>query len=327
MAVTALADLIQREQFRKLLQLESLRRSVFYNNGVIVADANLKAMMDAGTGVDFAFDYFDSLPDTNSNVSDDTATVAVANKITTKQDLAIALERNNGWGSKDITAMQSSTGDPMMAIINSVAAYWGRQIDILALATVKGVKAENILTNSGDMVYDSTGTPVLITIQQVIRAKQTMGDARSALKLFICHSAIVSALQEAGVTSAVHSDSGEYLYDTLMGLAIMESDNVESTAADTYISYLMGAGALAFGERAAKVPSELHHDPSVGNGGGETTLWSRKCFSIHPVGHKFVKTAIANNTPTNAELEAAAQWTRIRDRKYIKMAFLIAKSV
>lgn len=327
MAVTALADLIQREEFRVAVQLESLRRSVFYSTGVIVPDANLKAMMDAGNGVDFAFDYFDSLPDTASNVSDDSATLATANKITTKQDLAIALERNNAWGSKDINAMQSTTGDPMNAIINSVAAYWGRQIDILALATVKGVKADNIANDSGDMVYDNGGVPALITIQQVNSCKQTMGDARSALKMFICHSAIVTALQNAGVTSSVYSDQGEYLYETLMGLAIMESDNVESTATDTYISYLMGAGALAFGERMPKVPSELYRNPATGNGGGEETLWSRKCFSIHPVGFQFVKAGIAGNTPTNAELEAAAQWDRIRDRKYIKMAFLEAKSV
>jgi hypothetical protein len=145
--------------------------------------------------------------------------------------------------------------------------------------------------------------------------------------MFICHSAIVTALQNAGVTSSVYSDQGEYLYETLMGLAIMESDNVESTATDTYISYLMGAGALAFGERMPKVPSELYRNPATGNGGGEETLWSRKCFSIHPVGFQFVKAGIAGNTPTNAELEAAAQWDRIRDRKYIKMAFLEAKSV
>jgi hypothetical protein len=327
MAITALADLIQREQFRELLQLESLRKSVFYNTGVIKPNSALKNMMDAGTGVDFAFDYFDSLADTASNVSDDSATAAVGNKISSKQDLAIALERNNGWGSKDITAMQSTTGDPMMAIINSVSDYWARQIDILALAVIKGVKAKNILTNAGDMVYDSAGTPALITINQILAAKQTMGDARSELKVMICHSAIITALQQAGVTASVFTPEGVYLYETLAGLALLESDNVESTAANTYVSYLMGMGALAFAETAPKVPSEIARSAADGNGGGSETFWNRKKMCIHPFGHKFVKTAIVGTTPTNAELEAAAQWLRVADRKRVKMAFLIAKSV
>lgn len=324
MALTNLAKLVQRDQYRTELMLQSLRKSVFWLSGVIQTDKRISDMLAAKVGAIFELHYFNPLADDDSRVSTDTAVDAVPNDIGVEYDRAVALHRNQSWGSYDLNAMMSTTGDPMVAIASNVTDYWARQFDIICINIVKGIQLANVVNNSGDMTNDQSA--LAITTNMVIDTKQTSGDAKDVYGLMICHSAIDTKFQKDGVTDKIYSDEGKLLYRALNGLALVVTDSVDMPSIDVYTSYIVGSGVVGFGETDAKNANATERNEKTGNGAGEETLYSRKSICLHPYGHKFLGASMVATTPTNAELALAANWERVQDRKRIKAAFLLAKA-
>ncbi len=318
--MVVLSDLIQRVQWNREVLLASIRKSVFWNSGLIVNDTNLTSKMQANVGSQFEFDYFLDLVDNEGRISDDSTTVAGTDGIDTATDKAIANYRNRSWGSRNITANLSSTGDPLTAIAGRVGAYWARQMDLTAMAAVTGVIADNVANDASDMVNDQSG--VAIDINMILDTVQTAGDAQDGLGVMICHSAIQNALQKEGVTDKIYSDNGTFLYETLAGRRLVITDSVDTDGTD-YTSYIIGGGVFGYGEGSPKRPSETEYTAGIGNGAGQETLWSRKNFCLHPYGFSFVGTP-ASTSPTNTEFKTATSWDRNVERKRVKFAALIS---
>ena len=59
-----------------------------------------------------------------------------------------------------------------------------------------------------------------------------------------------------------------------------------------------------------------------GNGAGEDVLHERRTWLLHPTGFAFDPQAVAGQSATLTELEQAAAWTRVIERKNVPMAFL-----
>ena len=120
--MVVLSDLIQRDQYAREVLRASIRKSVFWQSGLIVNDAELTKMMNADIGAVFEFDYFNDLADNEGRISDDSNTIATTDDITTGTDRAVGNYRNRSWGSKNITKNLSATGDPLEAIAGRVGA-------------------------------------------------------------------------------------------------------------------------------------------------------------------------------------------------------------
>jgi len=97
---------------------------------------------------------------------------------------------------------------------------------------------------------------------------------------------------------------------------------ISTSTPTVYTSYLLGAGSLAVDQIDDSVPSELYRAPASGDGGGQETLFSRQQMLIHPFGFQFLIASIADESPTIAELQAAAQWDRAFSRTRIPIAYL-----
>ena len=50
----------------------------------------------------------------------------------------------------------------------------------------------------------------------------------------------------------------------------------------------------------------------------DTNLINRRRFILHPRGVKFTSASVAGANPTNAELENAANWTRVWENKNVR---------
>lgn len=326
MATTVLADVVQQDQYAREMVHTSLRKSVFVNNGVVVPDRNLTQMLMANVGNDFRFDYFKDLQRTEARVGSDAQTAATPENIVAQSDRAVGSLRNQSWGEMNITSNLSGAGSPIGTIAGLVGSYWADQYDLQTIAAIDGVLADNVITDSSDMYNDQN--QVAITIQLILNTKQTAGDMRDMFTAIICHSAIVTKLQIDGVTNSVYSDSGSYLYESLAGLRIIESDAVTTVAGTKldYTSYLVGAGAVGFGEGVAKNANSVDFQEAKGNGQGEESLWSRKNYSLHPYGFDWLGASVAGVSPTNAEVAAAANWARNADRKRVKIAALLCSA-
>lgn len=88
------------------------------------------------------------------------------------------------------------------------------------------------------------------------------------------------------------------------------SDYYEVTSYD-YTTYVFGSGAIEYGDFGAKVPSEMDRDPKTN--GGESTLYTRQRKMFAPHGISFEASPVPIS-PTNAQLEAGANWTLVNDQ-------------
>jgi hypothetical protein len=62
------------------------------------------------------------------------------------------------------------------------------------------------------------------------------------------------------------------------------------------------------GVEVARVPLE-----------SDTVLINRRRYILHPRGVKFTSAAVAADSPTNAELENGANWTRVFENKNVRI--------
>ena len=331
MAVTQIANIISETDFQVEVLNASLRQSALYDTGVMVNDADITRMASANTGTIFNFNYFNDLDDTEASVSSDNpATLGTAGGITTAQETTVKCMRNKGWGSANLASAMSATGKPYETIMSRISAYWARQYDMVGLSTMKGIIADNILSNAGDMIVDISaeiGDLSLPTFDHIIDAKYTMGDMADSLSTMLAHSAVTSKLLKDQVSNRVFDAQGALLYEEVAGLRMITRDTVPN-AAGVYDSILLAGGAIGFGFGSPEIQEEEESSASGGNGEGVKTVWSRRHFAIHPYGFNFVGrkgAGFAGESPTNAELEVAGNWERIKERKAVKIAVLRSK--
>ncbi len=332
---TGLADIFIPEVYGAIQPNDSPETTAFAQSGVAVTNDVLRmAAMQGSRFVEVPL--WNDLDQTSApNLSDATDTEAVPGKITTTSWNARNAFLNKGYGAADLVVELSAglTGDPLTRIRNRFATYWARQFQRRIIAISRGVLAKNIATNSGDMLNNiALETTVGVTAankisaEAVIGACFTMGDRFETLRAIAMHSVPYNNLVLQQLITYVRDADGKLLYTTYLGLRVIVDDSMPVVAGTTsgfkYITILYGAGAIGYGEGSPKVPFEVDRIPAGGNGGGLENIWERKSWMIHPQGMDFLSGSVAGESPTEAELRAAANWARIVDRKNVPMAFL-----
>lgn len=79
----------------------------------------------------------------------------------------------------------------------------------------------------------------------------------------------------------------------------------------SYTTYVLGDGAFDYADIGAEVPFAMVRDELTN--GGQTTLVSRQRKVFAPKGISFTKSAMAKNSPTDAELKTASNWELVHD--------------
>lgn len=330
---TRLSDAVVPEVFSSYMSKDTVQTQAFYNTGVMRPDADLAAKL-AGGGRTFNVPFWKDLDDDESDAaSDDPDSHAVPGKLTSGTDIARRQFRTKGWSTANLTA-ELAGSDPMKHISGRVGAYWGRQFDDIAIASVRGVFADNIANDGGDMVKDvstdAVGAPTaaeLFSAENVMDAAQTMGDAKKDLKLIVMHSVVHTRLAKNDLIDFRPDSEGKIWHEYYEGFRVHVSDRtpvVVGTNRVRYHTFIFGANALGWAESPPAKPIAVEEDESAGDGAGVETLWTRRQFAIHPYGVKWTDASVAGEFPTNAELQLAANWDRVYvERKQIPMALLI----
>jgi hypothetical protein len=163
---------------------------------------------------------------------------------------------------------------------------------------------------SGDAILDTVGL---------------LGDASDGLVGAACNMQTAIKLMKLGVVSVdyipdlIAPERTRAVY-RLNGQRLVIDDGI-AAAGDVQTVYLFGLGAFAYGAGvpAGEVQAEVQRSPLTG--GGKTTFIQRSWELLHPQGMSFAG-SFAGDTPTNAELGAAASWTKQYDDKNIKIVAL-----
>lgn len=334
--VTRLGDIIQPAVFMPYMDTYTKENWALFDSGVLRADPQLSTFLSGG-GRTVNIPFWKDLGNDESEPGDDDPnSVIIPKKITTGQDVGVRQVRTQAWSSARLAA-ELAGSDPMQAIARRVGNYWLRQFNSILVATLEGVRLDNVANDSGDMVNDiggDDGTVIateLISAEAILDAKQTMGDAAEDLKAIVMHSVVYTRLQKQNLIDFIPDSEGRVRFPTYLGYRVVVTDSakaiVGSNSGDIeYVTYLLGAGAIAFNEAPLSTSPmiEVDRKPEQGNGVGVDVLFSRRQFIMHPYGIKWTDSSVGGEFPTNAELGLAANWDRVyTERKQIPIAFLL----
>jgi hypothetical protein len=156
-----------------------------------------------------------------------------------------------------------------------------------------------------------------------------LGDRADRLTAVAMHSATEAALRKLDLIDFIPDSESKTQLRTFQGRRVIVDDNLPTRAGSTdgtvYTTYLFGRGAFAKGA------APLDSAPLQGGFGTEgvevarvpldsdTVLINRRRYILHPRGVKFTSASVAGDSPTNAELETAANWTRVYENKNVRM--------
>lgn len=341
MPQTQIADLITPEVYLNYMQEDYPERNRLLRSGIVVPPPEqVQSQMNAG-GTIINMPFWDDLGRGEPDImSDNPAVSATPDKVTADKDQAVKHFWHKSWSSMDVAGMVATgrAKDPVQQILSRMATWWESAEQGALIASTKGVFADNLANDADDMSYRiySDVVPGSITAANRIsgaavrRARVTMGDYMDEFAAIAVHSAVyVNMADNDEIDFIKPSDATEIA--TFQGMEVIVDDRMPVTNgvnSPSYTCYLFGRGAFAFtdGAGADLVAFETDREPAVGNGGGQDTVHTRRHALLHPRGVKFTSTNVVDLSPSWAELEVAANWDRVYNRKNIRMAQLVVNA-
>lgn len=336
MAVVQNIDVYDPQLFARLVQERQTERNIFVRSGVVLPNSIMQSQVVQG-GRNIELVNFNPLTLSEPNDSNDNPAIfSVPKKIDTAVQRAKALVKNDSWSAMDLASQISlnptGAGDPLQAITNRLGDNWTNYEQKVVLNSLQGVMLDNIANDAGDMVVtvgtDAVGLPTvaeMFSLDNFVRAKQTMGDAQGVLTQITVHSAIYSRMVTQNQVITVPASQTSPRVDFYNGLEVLVDDQTTVTVGVNRLMYtciLSGRGLFGSAMGYNPKPFEMIRIPGAGNGGGQEVIWSRINEYIHPLGLDFTSNTIAGQSATWAELALAVNWNRKWNRKNIPLAYL-----
>lgn len=332
MPSTRLADIIEPSVFLDYMREKRPERNILTRSGIYAPAPEAVATQMASGGSTIDMPFWKDLDRTEPNImSDDPAQEAVPEKMGSGKDQAIKHFHHKSWSVMQLAA-QISGGDPASAIMEYAMSYWEWVEQQIVIRSSLGLLADNKANFGGDMVfsiYSDLASPTAankISHVAVNRARSTMGDAGSQLAAIGMHSALYYDLLDQEKIETIPASETKPEIMKYSGLEVLVDDDMPVTAGTNspkYTCILYGKGAYAYADTEPEAPAaEVESKPGSGNGGGQEILHNRNVKLVHPRGVKFTKDTMAEKSPSFAELENAANWSRVHDRKHVRLGFL-----
>ena len=329
MAKTAVADIIIPTEFEKYAIERTAELSAFGQCGIVEHAPEFDLLADAG-GREVDMPFWKDLTAARQILSD--ATPLVVNKISADKDIARIHNDAQAWSVNHL-AKVASGDDPMQAIVELVGDYWARMDGEIVVSCLKGIfgaasMAGNKLSIASETIAGQSSATRL-NGATFVDATAKLGDRADRLVAVGMHSATEAALRKLDLIDFVPDSAGKAQIRTFQGRRVIVDDKLPARAGVTdgvvYTTYLFGPGAFAKGA------APLDSAPLQGGTGTEgvefwrdglasdTSLINRRRYILHPRGVKFTSASVAGDSPTNAELENAANWVRVFEPKNVRI--------
>lgn len=334
MAVTQLADVIVPEEFTNYVTQNTMETSALVQSGIAARNGVIEGQLAAGAD-SFTVPFWKDLGDDEANiVNDDPDDEATPRKLTSGKQVVRKAFLHNSWSAMNL-ASELSGDNAIVRIQERASAYWTRQMQRRLISSLRGILADNIANDSGDMRLDITGlsgAAAQFSAEAVIDAAGTMGDLMGNVTGIAMHSDIYrKALKDDNIEFVPDSQGRNFA--TYRGMAVVVDDLLPKDLVDAdpdynaYVSVLFTPGSVGWGLTAPRIAAgtEIENKPGAGNGGGQQILHSRVNLAIHPAGFEWLEGSVAAESATIAELAAAANWSRVVERKAAGIAFLRSK--
>ncbi|MBE0487379.1 hypothetical protein [Marinobacter sp.] len=330
MATTQLIDIIEPAKFTDYILQNSMERTALVQAGILARNAVIEAQLNAGAD-SFTVPFWNDLADDEADiVNDNPATNSTPGKLTAGKQVVRKSFLHKSWSSMNL-ASEIAGADALGRIQSRAGAYWDRQLQRRLVGTMNGILADNVASDDGDMLLDisgETGDAAKFSAAAVIDAAGTLGDQLGSITGIAMHGDLYRAALKADLIEFVRPSEGSLTLPTFRGLVVIQDDAMpKDDVAGTYVTALFGVGAFGYGVSAPRIAAgtEVENLPSSGNGGGQQILHSRLNVAVHPAGFKWTETSVVDESPSLAELAAAANWARVVERRAVPLAFLKSK--
>lgn len=322
MAVTAIGDLIVPEIWLPYMQELTSEKSNLIRSRIVDQNAEYGRLATGG-GATVNMPFFQDLTGESEVLSE--STPLTPQNINGSTDVAVIQRRGKAWGTGQL-ARYKSGADPSAAIASLVADWWVRDYQKRLISMLQGVFASTAMANEhveDKSIADGNNAAAtnLISSDAALDALKLLGDEVDAIVGMAMHSDIYYELEKQDViefeaVSEQVPDMRRY-----KGKFLIVDDNLPKVAGGTsgfvYSTYLFGEGAIAQGMGDMPVEEAVQTDRDVL--AGEEYLVNREQCIMHPKGIKWLGASVAGDTPTNAELAAAANWERTYEKKNVRL--------
>lgn len=320
MAETRIENIVVPQVYNDYAQERSIYHSSLYRSGIVVRDPQIDTNLKGGAKQFVTPFWKDLIDPTNlDEVPDETNAVATDNIVAS--DFVVRRHmRVKKWGANALSAVLSGA-DPIGAIQGMVENFWYKAHQNTLFATVRGVIADNVITNGSDMLLDLTdksGDKNKISAEGIIEAIFLMGDKFQEITALSMHSVPYSRLVNQNLIDFTPDSEQNVGFGTYLGKTVILDDDqtytiesINGTDTPVYWTTLYKRGAFGYGE-SAEGYQMTEVDRDADKGGGIDFLHSRRVFALHPAGFNWKELTgqIAKEFPTNTELAKGQHWSR-----------------
>jgi len=329
MAETRLADVVVPEIFDPYVSERALALNAFYQSGILVPNPEISRNL-AGGSQTFTIPYWKDLSG-DSEVLSETGDMTV-NNVTTDQMIVRRQLRGKAWGYNDLAA-QLSGDNPASAIADRVGGYWASEMQKLLVYSIRGIIADNVANDSGDLVVDistedgdNATSANKISAEKTIDAIMKQGDRFKEIAALAVHSTVFSTLVKNDLIDYEKDSNASISIPYYLGMRVIVDDNLPvidgSTSGYKYHSYLFKNGAIGFADNIGKyVASEVERKKA---GIGIENLYTRRQFAFAPAGFSWVMSPDTVVSPSDANLYTATSWNRVFNAKNTGIIALIS---
>lgn len=328
MAETRLANVIVPEVFTGYTLEPSIYRSRFWRSNVIEVTPALTALLNGG-GETFNLPFWQDIADDADGVPSETVAATVDN-ITTNRQSARRQFREKAWGQNAISEVFAGSSG-LQTVQGRIVDYWARRYNLMAVATLNGVLADNIANDSGDLVNDiSAATPATdqnFSDEGVINAQALLGENgtvgrpdQTDFAAILVHPQVYSYMRNQDLIDFVPISGQDRPLEFYLRMEVLV-DSSAPVSSGVYDTFIFKPGCLQFGVgTTGYIPTETDRVPLTGFGIDQ--LITRRVVAMHVVGTRWLEASVGGVSPTNAELALAANYDRVFQQQNMRFAVL-----
>ena len=340
MATTRLSDAVVYDVYGSYQTINNPEKTALFESGIVATSEVLNGIAREGGKFGNVPFWQDLDPDVEPNYSnDDPSDHAVPNKIGSDEMVYRKAWLNQGYSDMDLV-QELAGSSPMEHIRDRFGVYWTRQLQRRIIAQSVGIMNDNIANDGSDMVVDISGLAgddAVFGSDAFVDAAYTAGDNADMFVGIAVHSSIMARMVKNDEIVYIPDSEGGLTIPTYKGRVVI-TDDALPVSSGVYTSILFGRGAFgyggleghafAYGTGVPRVPFEVERTPTAGNGGGQETIWERRTWLLHPFGFSWIEAgaALAEFSPTLADLRLAAHWDRVVFRKQAPFAFIKSRA-
>lgn len=330
MAETRLTNAVVPRIFTAYTAEQSIYKARMFRSGVVEVNPAMSSLL-AGGGRIFNLPFWQDVGGTSGDIPSETVAADV-NNLAAREQVFRRHTRQKAWGTNDLVKIFAGD-NPLDSLQGMVIDYWANAYDIMSIESAKGVIADNIANDSGDLVLDISslgGASAIFNSDAVIDTQAKLGEngtvGRGDLNngdfvAIVVHPATYAIMRKQNAIDFVPIGDQQRPTAFYMGMEVIVDRNMPVNAG-VYDSYICKRGAFQFGQSTVGYePTEVDRLP--GTGFGIDALYTRRVLGIHPVGFAWTDNTVTGNiSPSDANLALAANWDRVYQAENSRLVML-----